>query len=620
MRIKTILLSTLIFFLFAANSVAQKKQAIDIQRIEPAFWWVGMKNTELQLLVYGKNISAATITVRYDGVTLKKIEKTENPNYQFIYLDIAPSAKAGIFPITFQSGKAKKIVNYELRAREKSGAEYKGFTSSDVIYLIMPDRFANGDETNDWLPGMLEKPNRAEPFGRHGGDLKGIENNLDYLKDLGVTALWLNPVQENNQPSQSYHGYAITDFYKIDPRFGTNESYKALVKTSHNKGIKVVMDMVFNHSGNENWFIKDLPSKDWIHQFTEFTRSNYRLSTSIDPYASKADVDKMQKGWFDHHMPDLNQHNPLLATFLIQNSIWWVEYAQLDGIRMDTHPYPYKDFMSNWCKAVMTEYPNFNIVGEIWEERVLLTSYFQTNSNNPDGYEGYLPSSTDFPLKSALNSAFNEKDGWDEGLAKIYYALIQDFAYTDANNNVTFLDNHDLTRFATAVGSDINKQKMGYAALFTLRGIPQIFYGCEIGMVGDGGNHGKLRADMPGGWSGDAKNAFTEAGRSADQNELFNYIRTLLNWRKGKSVIHDGKLMHFIPEDGLYVYFRYNDSESVMVVLNNNNEPKNLDTKRFSERLTGFSGGKNIVTNESVSNLQNLSLPAKSATIIELQK
>jgi len=611
---------TFLALLFSFGIVNAQKQSIDIQRIEPAFWWVGMKNPELQLLVYGKDISSASISFQYNGVSVKKIEKTENPNYQFIYLTIASNTKPGTFPITFQYGKKKKVINYEIKSRSRDAASVKGFNTSDVMYLIMPDRFANGDETNDWLPGMLENSNRAEPFKRHGGDLKGIENRIDYIKDLGVTAVWLNPVLENNQPKESYHGYAITDFYKVDPRFGTNDSYKALVKKFHDNGIKVVMDMVFNHCGNEAWFIKDLPTKDWIHQFTEFTRSNYRLSTSIDPYASKFDVDKMQQGWFDHHMPDLNQHNPLLATYLIQNSIWWVEYSQLDGIRMDTHPYPYKDFMANWCKAVMTEYPNFNIVGEIWEEHVLLSSYFQSNSKNPDGYQGHLPSATDFPVFAALSKAFNEKDGWEEGLARIYYALIQDFAYTNPSNNLIFLDNHDLSRYATTVGGDINKQKMGFATLLTLRGIPQLFYGGEIGMLGDGGNHGTLRADMPGGWKGDAQNVFTAAGRTPEQNELFNYLRTLLNWRKTKEVIHSGKLMHFIPENGTYVYFRYNDKETVMVILNNNNEPKTLDTKRFSERLNGYTSGKNIVTQESVTNLQSISLPAKSATILELNK
>lgn len=619
MSAKYILRSLTILLLFACSAHAQKQQ-IDIQRVEPAFWWAGMKNTELQVLIYGKDISTATATLTYSGVEITRTENPENTNYQFLYLTIQPSAKPGIIPITFTVGKKKRVINYELKKREKDAADYKGFTSADVIYLIMPDRFANGDETNDFVTGMLEKPNRVELFGRHGGDLKGIENNLDYLKDFGVTALWLNPILENNQPHSSYHGYAITDFYKVDARFGTNENFKALTKKAHDKGMKMVMDMVFNHAGSEAWFVKDLPQKDWIHQFAEYTSSNYRLSTSIDPYASKADIDKMQQGWFDKHMPDLNQHNKLLATYLIQNSIWWVEYAQLDGIRMDTHPYPYKDFMATWCKAVMMEYPNFNIVGEVWEERVLLTSYFQRNATNPDGYQGNLPSVTDFPLKSALNTAFNERDGWDEGLARIYYALIQDFGYTEANNNVIFLDNHDLTRFATSVDGDINKQKMGFAALLTLRGIPQLFYGGEIGMFGDGGNHGKLRADMPGGWKGDTRNAFTEAGRTKDENELFNYAKTILNWRKSKTVIHTGKLMHFIPENGIYVYFRYTDSESVMVILNNNSEEKTLTTQRFSERLQGFNSAENIVTNQSVSNLQTIVLPGKSATILELKK
>jgi neopullulanase len=618
MLIKSTLRSLLLILLTSGAVLAQKQQ-IDIQRIEPAFWWVGLKNSELQLLVYGKNISAANVSLSYAGVEISRIEKTENPNYQFIYLTLAPTVKAGSFPITFTVGRKKHSVSYELKAREKSSDQFKGFDASDVIYLITPDRFANGDESNDSHPAMVEKLNRAEPFGRHGGDLKGIENNLGYVKDLGVTALWINPVLENNQPHSSYHGYAITDFYKVDPRFGTNESYKALTQKVHNQGMKMIQDMVFNHSGSQHWFVKDLPAKDWIHQFPEYTNSNYRLSTSIDPYASKADIDKMQQGWFDKHMPDLNQHNALLATYLIQNSIWWIEYAQLDGIRMDTHPYPYKDFMANWCKAVMTEYPNFNIVGEVWEERVLLTSYFQRNSNNSDAYEGHLPSVTDFPLKSALNTAFNEKDGWEEGLLRIYYALIQDFAYTEPNNNVTFLDNHDISRFATSVGGDIAKQKMGFAALLTLRGIPQLYYGGEIGMFGDGGNHGTLRADMPGGWKGDARNVFTESGRTKDENELFNYARTLLSWRKDKTVIHAGQLMHFLPEDGLYVYFRYTDTESVMVILNNNATEKTLTTKRFAERLTGFTSAQNIVTQQSVTNLQQLVLPAKSATILELK-
>lgn len=618
MRIKSIIAVSLL--LFVTQQIYAQKEVIDIQRVEPPFWWVGMKNTELQVLVYGKDIASASVSIQYDGVSLNSIVKTENPNYQFLYLTIAPTAKSGMVPITFQSGKKKRVVNYELKSREREAAAVKGFDPSDVIYLIMPDRFANGDDTNDWLPGMLEKVDRANPTGRHGGDLKGIENNLKYIKDLGVTALWLNPVQENNQPKESYHGYAITDFYKIDPRFGNNEYYNNLVKKCHDMGMKVVMDMVFNHCGNEHWFIKDLPSKNWIHQFPEFTNSNYRLATTIDPYASKFDVDKMQQGWFDRHMPDLNQHNQQLATYLIQNSIWWVENSQLDGIRMDTHPYPYKDFMASWCKAVMTEYPNFNIVGEVWEEHVLLASYFQNTLNNPDGYQGNLPSVTDFPVMAALNRAFNEKDGWEEGLTRIYYALIQDFNYVNANNNVTFLDNHDLTRYATSVGGDLQKQKLGFAALLTLRGIPQLFYGGELGFFGEGSNHGKLRLDMPGGWKGDTRSVFTSEGRTKEENELYTYLQTLLNWRKSKEVIHTGKLMHFIPENNMYVYFRYNETESVMVILNNSTEEKTLNTKRFAERLSGFSSGKNVITNTNITNLQELTIPAKAATIIELKK
>lgn len=619
MPVKSILQSFVIVLTFVTTGFTQKQQ-IDIQRVEPAFWWAGMKNPELQILVYGKDISTASVSLSHPGVEITRIEKPENPNYQFLFLRINSSAKPGVIPVTFTRGRKKRVINYELKQREKPAADYKGFTAADVMYLIMPDRFANGDETNDYVVGMLEKPNRANDFGRHGGDLKGIENNLDYLKDFGVTALWLNPILENNQAHSSYHGYAISDFYKVDPRFGSNEDYRLLTKKVHDKGLKMVQDMVFNHAGSEAWFVKNPPEKDWVHQFPEYTNSNYRLSISVDPYASKFDTDKMQQGWFDKHMPDLNQHNKLLATYLIQNSIWWVEYVQLDGIRMDTHPYPYKDFMGDWCKAVLNEYPNFNIVGEVWEERVLLTSYFQRNSKNPDGYEGNLPSVTDFPLKSALNIAFNEKDGWEEGLTRIYYALIQDFAYTEPNNNVIFLDNHDLTRFATSVGGDINKQKMGFATLLTMRGIPQLFYGGELGMLGDGGNHGKLRMDMPGGWKGDTRSVFTEAGRTKEENELFNYAKTIMNWRKSKTVIHEGKLMHFIPENGIYVYFRYTDSESVMVILNNNNEEKTLTTQRFSERLQGFNSGQNIVTKQSVTNLQSIVLPAKSATILELKK
>lgn len=606
--------------LLVVSALPLTAQVPDIQKVEPPNWWVGMKYNQIQVLVYGKNIASATPSLQYPGVTLTGTEKTENPNYLFLSIRIDPTAQAGNVPITFANGKKKKVINYELRARSTGSAQRKGFSSSDAIYLIMPDRFANGDETNDNLPGMLQTVNRQEPFARHGGDLKGISNHLGYLADLGVTALWLNPVLDNNQPKESYHGYAITDFYKVDPRFGNNAQYVQLVNDAHTRGIKVIMDMVFNHCGSEHWFIKDLPTKDWIHQFAEFTRSNYRLSTAVDPYVSQYDRDKMLMGWFDHHMPDINQHNPLMANYLIQNSLWWIEYAGLDGIRMDTHPYPYKDFMAQWASTVLAEYPNFNIVGEIWAGQVQYEAYWQQQSRNKDGYQGNLPSATDFTLSFALNAAFNEQDGWDTGLAKIYYALTEDMGYTHPYNNVTFLDNHDVTRFATSVGGDPSKMKMGIATLLTTRGTPQLFYGTEILMAGPGNNHGVLRGDFPGGWKNDAVSVATNTGLTPDQQDVLAFTRTLLQWRKSKPVIHTGKLMHFIPEDGIYVYFRYTDHESVMVILNNNTSTKSLDTKRFAERLTGYTHGVNIVSKERITNLQQVSLEPKSATIIELQK
>jgi glycosidase len=613
-------MNKLLIALFVAATLPGVAQVPDIQKVEPPFWWTQMKHQQLQLLVYGKNIGGASVSLQYPGVTLDGIVKTENPNYLFINLTLDGTTQPGNIPITFTQGKKSKVVSYAVQARKPGSAQRKGFNPSDVIYLIMPDRFANGDESNDNVAGMLQTVSRQEPFGRHGGDLKGISNHLDYLQQLGVTALWLNPVQENNQPKESYHGYAITDFYKIDPRFGTNDQYVQLANDAHQRGIKMIMDMVFNHCGSEHWFFKDLPTHDWVHQFKEFTRSNYRLSTAVDPYVSQYDSDKMLQGWFDHHMPDLNQHNPLLATYLIQNSIWWIEYAGLDGIRMDTHPYPYKDFMSRWAKYVMEEYPNFNIVGEVYAGQVQFESYWQRHATNTDGYQGHLPSVTDFTLSYALNGAFNENDGWDTGLARIYYALVEDLGYTEPFNNVTFLDNHDVSRFATVVNNDPAKVKMGLATLLTTRGIPQIFYGTEILMTGPGNNHGVLRGDFPGGWKGDAASVAGNRGLSPEQQDILNYTRTLLQWRKNTPVVHEGKLMHFIPEDGLYVYFRYTDNESVMVILNNTSETKTLDTKRFAERLTGYREAVHVVSKERITNLQQLTVAPKSATILELQK
>ncbi|MFN7704977.1 MAG: alpha-amylase family glycosyl hydrolase, partial [Chryseotalea sp.] len=378
MKINIRFFSLIVCLLSLLSANAQKKKQIDIKRIEPAFWWTGLQQKEIQLLVYGTEISGANVEINYPGVVISKIEQVENPNYQFIYLKLDENVKPGVVTINFKEGKLKKTIPFELKSRSKT--TYKGFNASDAIYLITPDRFANGNTANDSIKSLYQGVNRNKPFSRHGGDIQGIINQLDYIQNLGMTALWINPLTENNQPEFSYHGYAITDFYKVDARFGSNEDFKKLTDLCHQRNMKMIIDLVFNHCGNEHWFIKDLPEKNWIHQFDTFTQSNYRLATTADPHASQFDKEKMEKGWFDRHMPDLNQENPRLATYLIQNTIWWIEYLGLDGIRVDTHPYPEKNFMSRWTKTIMDQYPDFNIVGEVWEEHVLLTSYYQTNA------------------------------------------------------------------------------------------------------------------------------------------------------------------------------------------------------------------------------------------------
>ncbi|MCS6822461.1 MAG: glycoside hydrolase family 13 protein [Microscillaceae bacterium] len=611
--------------------LAQKNSPIQISRIEPASWWVGMKNPELQILVYGNKIAETEVSLagaktgktfaNLEGITLKSIEKVENPNYLFINLDLT-NAKAGTFHIIFSKGKEKLIKEYTLQNRRKPGEKYTSFGPADAIYLIMPDRFANGNPKNDEIKGMNQGLNRQDPFGRHGGDLLGIEKNLDYIADLGFTAIWLNPFAENNQPHESYHGYAITDFYKADARHGTNEDFKRLVEKAHSKNLKIIMDMVFGHCGSEHWFIKDLPEKSWIHQFPEFTRSNYRLSTIVDPYASNFDKDKMTKGWFDKHMPDLNQNNPRLARYLIQNAIWWIETFEIDGIRTDTHPYPYKEFTARLCKEIFEEYPNFNMVGEVWDRRVWVTAYWQKNSLSRDGYNSYLPSVTDFPLYFSLLESLHEDDNdWDWGMAKIYYTLVQDGLYSNPYQNVIFLDNHDLSRMATSYNRNLKMQKMALAMLATLRGIPQVFYGAEILAEGAGDNHGKLRIDFPGGWEGDKVNAFTKQGLTPEQIDFQEYTKKLFNWRKTAKVVHEGKFMHFVPENSVYVYFRYTDSETLMVINNNHKtEERIVDTKRFVERMNGFSKAYNPLTGEMLNDLSQIKVPAKTCMILELKK
>ena len=582
-----------------------------------------MEYPEIQLLIHGEDISGLEPAVDYPNITAGEVIRVENPDYLFFNLTLDNIVSPGTFEISF-TANGEKVAGYEykLLEREDGSRERKGFDKTDVIYLLMPDRFANGDPANDNMPGMLEKADRSNPDGRHSGDIKGISEHLDYISDLGVTALWINPLLENNNPKYSYHGYAITDFYNVDPRFGTNDDYKNLVGNAHQKGLKVIMDMIFNHASVYNWLIRDLPSDDWIHKFDKFTRSNFRASTIPDPHASEYDKDIFLTGWFDTHMADLNQNNELLVNYLIQNSIWWIEYSGIDGIRIDTQPYSEKDFITKWSKRVFDEYPGFNVVGEAWLQKESITAYFQKDAPNRDGYNSGIPSVTDFPMYYALSKAFNQKDGWTEGLASIYYVLAQDFLYSAPEENLIFCDNHDLDRIYSSLNEDFNKWKMAMATLLTMRGIPMIYYGTEILMTGRAGDgHGFIRKDFPGGWPGDKDDAFTKEGRTKEQNEAFGYLQNLLKWRKDNKAVHFGELKHFVPANDVYVYFRHNDDKCVMTALNNSpNAVRALDTGKFSECLKEFNYAVNVITGDVIKYLDAFSLPPKSVMVLEFRK
>ena len=595
--------------------------ALNVDRVEPTFWWVGMKNPTLQLMVHGQEIAATEISLNYPGVKIKTISRQENPNYVFIDLVISPEAKAGAFPIQFRKSK-KEVVSYtyELKNREPNSASRKGFDGSDVIYLITPDRFVNGNPANDAVAGMKELPNRSHMNGRHGGDIQGIKNSLDYLSKLGFTSVWLNPVLENNMTQVSYHGYSTTDFYKVDPRYGTNEEYRELGKAIHQKGMKLMMDMIFNHIGSEHWWMDDMPSADWINFYPEYKITSHRRTVNQDPYASASDKKLMADGWFVPSMPDLNQRNTFVSNYLIQNSIWWTEYLGLDGIRMDTYPYPDKFAMADWTKRIMDEYPDFYIVGEEWTTNPAVVSYWQKGKINQDGYVSYLPGLMDFPLNNAVVQSLKSPESWGGGLVTLYEALSNDFLYANANDLVIFPDNHDMSRFYTQLGENYDLLKMGIAYYATTRGIPQIFYGTEILMSNPGTEeHGVIRSDFPGGWAGDRVNAFTGAGLTTQQKQAQDFFSKVLNWRKTSEVIHSGELKHFAPENGVYVYFRYNPSGKVMVVLNKNATEKSLDTSRFSEVMANCTSGKEIISGNAFTDLKNLKVPAMSAMIIELK-
>ncbi|MFY7907974.1 MAG: glycoside hydrolase family 13 protein [Emticicia sp.] len=593
-----------------------------IQHVEPLNWWVGLKNPNLQLLIHGENISETQPTINYTGVSIKKVNKADSKNYLFLDLVIAKTTKAGNFTINFKkAGKTVYTYNYSLLPKQQASAQMRGFNSSDVIYLITPDRFVNGDYSNDVVAGMKEaKINRNFDGGRHGGDIRGMINSLDYIADMGFTAIWPTPVLENNMAGYSYHGYAITNHYKVDPRYGTLEDYKELSSKARQKGIKLIFDEVLNHTGHGYWWTDDLPFKNWLNYPDTKTSTNHRRTVNQDLYASDYDKAFMKKGWFDRMMPDMNGENPFMANYLIQNTIWWIETLQLGGVRQDTYGYSDKTFLKNWSCAIMDEYPNFNMVGEEWSVNPLITSYWQKGKKNADGYNGCLTSIMDFPLQEALVNALKEKETWGKGLVVLYEALANDFVYADPSNILIMGDNHDMDRIFTQLNEDVELTKMALGYLLTTRGIPQIYYGTEV-LMQNTGHHkvdGLIRSDLPGGWKEDTASAFSGKGLTEAQKNTQLYLKQLLNWRKNNSVIANGKTLHFAPFDGVYVYFRYDNQKMVMVVMNKNDKSTTLETKRFDEILQNKASAKNILNNETQSIKNGLSISPKSTMIFEI--
>ena len=612
--------------------------ATGIERMDPPFWYTGMKNHELQVMFYGDGIARAEFSLdEYEGVRLKEVCRLENPNYLIAYFDISDKAGPGRLHFMFDMGGKKMSKEFELRPRNtKAGA--MGFSSKDVLYLIMPDRFSNGNPDNDVLDGYEVD---RQGGGRHGGDIQGIVEHLDYINDLGVTAIWLNPVQFNKGGNS--HGYAISDYYMVDPRLGTNQEYCDMIETAHSKGIKVVMDMIFNHCGSTHWWISDIPSSDWFNQdsYAETLserqkggdrhqrrdRHNDGLVTTthykwvlMDPHAPQSEKDVLVKGWFTGEMPDLNQKNRHLARYLIQNSIWWIEYSRIDGIRMDTYPYADYDFMARWCEEVEKEYPDFNIVGEGWYPRNSAAGWWQRDSymNKSDSHlKTVMDFDLTFTVKREILKESSMKEGSEGGLFKIYECITQDFLIPDPDNVLVFLDNHDIARFMDE-SDPVWKFKQGVAFLLTTRGIPQMYYGTEIAMAGPR----SLRADFPGGWKEDPVNAFTPQGRTPMQNECWDFASRLLNWRKTSLPVTEGRLVHYTPDDRTrcYVYARIYGDRTVLVMLNGSDSGKTVDMGRFSEVIKDNTYGKDVVTGETVDVTVPVQIPARGVYVLDLNK
>ena len=598
-----------------------------------------MKNPELQLLVYGKDLKGSSVSINYPGIRVLEVHEVENPNYLFVDLHIAPETKAGTFRIELSKvvpvKRGKKTVEekvtvvrpYELKVRDKHPQE---INSKDLVYLILPDRFSNADPSNDKYADMADTASdRKNPFLRHGGDLQGIQNHLDYLAELGVTTLWLNPVIENNQPQtneggamrSAYHGYGFTDQYNVDKRLGGNAAYKSLIDAAHARGLKIIQDAVYNHVGINHWILRDLPMKSWLNQWETYTNTSYRDDAVINlNHGSTSDFLVQQNGWFVPFLPDLNQHNPFVVNYLIQHALWTVEFFGIDGWRVDTYQYNDLDFMNRCNQALLDEYPNMFITAENAVKTVVSQAYFVRN-NLYVPFKSNCNSPNDFVFYYTVNDALNEKLDWDHGFNRLSVMLAQDMIYENPDLNLTFLDNHDQNRFFSVIGEDMRKYKQGIALLLTMRGTPQLYYGTEVLMKNfKNPSDAEVRQDFPGGWKGDASSKFTASGRTAQENEAFNFTKKLANYRKNAPALQTGKLTQFLPQDGIYVYFRHTDTQSVMIILSQNDDTKTLDTKRFAERLGGFTKGKNVLNDTALTDLKQITVPGMSVQVIELGK
>ena len=619
---------------FDPDTVADAGSRVD--RVEPLSWWTGMK-TPLQLLVRGENISSCDVRIEGGkGVSVSAVHKADSPNYLFVDVEISQNAAPGTYWIVFDNGSEIFKYPYEIAARCEGSAKRKSFTTGDMIYLIMPDRFANGDPSNDATDDTAEKPARDEFFGRHGGDIQGIIDHLGYIADLGATAIWNTPLLLDNEPEGSYHGYACADYYHIDPRFGSNELYRDFVGKAHENGLKVIMDIVTNHCGTAHWWMDDLPFKDWIHVFPVYTGTNVCFSTNMDPNASKYDLNLQESGWFVPSMPDMNLDNPFVLHYFVQWAVWWIEYSGLDGFRVDTYPYNEKIPMSEWCASVLNEYPNFNIVGECWTSSIPQLAYWQGGNANKDGFDSHLPSIMDFPLQEAIWKALpTDSHGWGEGMTRVYDCLSHDFVYHDLSRMMIFPGNHDTDRIGDVLKHNADRHKIVMTMMATMRGIPQIFYGDEMMFVSKDKSqgHGGLRVDFPGGWQGDKVDLFTPEGRaSAAVNtdgkpvaeglmaELHDYTQKLFQWRKGKKVIHDGKTMHFLSRDNTYAYFRYDDTDAVFVFINNSRGKKNVPWSHYAEIAEGLHDGRNVLTGEAAEVNDSTVVGPRQALVVEYKR